>query len=198
MSTSIQEIIDTRAFNYYFKVGDEVQVDENIILNESTTCNLVKDHIGKKGIVRECHTDLHAYGRGTSYSIDVEFDGVLVKNIWAPLLVRYKGGRPQVSVTEKEIEKIGFDHDRDKYIIEEKKENKMTKEKKAMIGSIASIMVIIISFLIRPIGEFFVKLVVGTFVLGVGVLLIAIVYNAIYCTILDILNWLDKRKRNKE
>ena len=134
MKTSIQDLIDTRTFNYYFKVGDEVQVDENIILNESSTCNLVKDHIGKKGIVRGCHSDLHAYGRGSSYSMDVEFDGVLVKNIWAPLLVSYKrGGSPQdpanrVKITEREIEKIGYDHDRDSIdIIEERKGSRIRK-----------------------------------------------------------------------
>lgn len=73
----------------------------------------------------------------------------------------------------------------------------MTKEKKAMIGSIASIIVIIISFLIRPIGEFFIKLVLGTFILSVAILLIAMVYNAIYDITLNILDWLDNRKQNK-
>ena len=100
----------------------------------------------------------------------------------------------KVNIKEKEIEKIGFDHDRDKVYNTTNK--KTTNEKKAMIGSILSIMMIIISFSIRPIGEFVVKLVVGTFILALGFILMAIVYNTIYDIILDILDWIEDR-RNK-
>ena len=101
----------------------------------------------------------------------------------------------KVSIKETEIEKIGFNHDRDKVYNTTNK--KTTNEKKAMIGSILSIMMIIISFLIRPIGEFVVKLVVGTFILTVGFILMAIVYNNIYYIILEILDWIEERKQNK-
>jgi len=73
----------------------------------------------------------------------------------------------------------------------------MTNEKKAMIGSIVSIILIIISFLIRPIGEFFIKLVLGTFALGIAVLLISITYNAIYQGILGLLEMIEEHKRDK-
>jgi len=101
----------------------------------------------------------------------------------------------KVTIKEKEIEKIGFDHDRDKVYNTTNK--KMTNEKKAMIGSIVSIILIIISFSIRPIGEFFIKLVLGTFILAAAILLIGITYNAIYQGILDLLEMIDEHKRDK-
>ena len=73
----------------------------------------------------------------------------------------------------------------------------MTNEKKAMIGSIVSIILIIISFLIRPIGEFFLKLVLGTFALVIAILLISITYNAIYQGILGLLEMIEEHKRDK-
>lgn len=73
----------------------------------------------------------------------------------------------------------------------------MTNEKKAAIGSIGCIIMIILSLLIRPIGEFVIKLVLGTFALSLAVLLIAITYNAIYELILELLEMAEEHRRDK-
>jgi hypothetical protein len=101
----------------------------------------------------------------------------------------------KVNIKEKEIGKIGFDHDRDKVYNTTNK--KMTNEKKATIGTIVIVVLIILSFLIRPIGEFFLKLVLGILISSIAVLLMTGVYYLIHGTILDILDWIDDGKQNK-
>lgn len=74
----------------------------------------------------------------------------------------------------------------------------MTNEKKAFIGTILTMILITLSFLIKPVGVFFVRLVIGTSILGVAILLLAILYNAIYQSILDMLDWFDVWNQNKK
>ena len=47
----------------------------------------IRQHIGKSGIVKRCYSDLHAFGRGYSYQVDVDFDGDLCKGLPAYYLV---------------------------------------------------------------------------------------------------------------
>ena len=74
----------------------------------------------------------------------------------------------------------------------------MTNEKKAFIGTIIIMVLISLSFLIKPIGTFFVRVVLGTLVLSLAIFLLAIIYNAIYQGILDMLDWLDIWNQNKK
>ena len=88
-----EKIIDERTFNYYFVEGEEVKIDTNIFKKDSefTPDNMkLEPHIDKKGIVTNCYSDVHSFGRGWSYRMDVNFDGVLVKHILSWYLIPYK------------------------------------------------------------------------------------------------------------
>jgi len=93
--TEEQRKIDERMFNYYFTEGTEVKIDDTIESpkpNEffPTDLNL---YVGKKGIVKSHSADIHAFGRGWAYSMNIEFDGELVKNIPAFYMIEYGEGR---------------------------------------------------------------------------------------------------------
>jgi hypothetical protein len=96
--TKIQKVLDEREWNYYFDEGAEVKIDDvnfdflkpETDFFDSTTHFKIQSHLGKKGIVKKVSTDLHAFGRGSSYNMDVEFDGVLVEHIWAPYIISYE------------------------------------------------------------------------------------------------------------
>lgn len=82
-------ILMQREWNYYFDEGTEVMLDKRILPTDETFSPLkLRQHIGKKGIVKKVNCDLHAYGRGSSYNMDIEFDGELVKNVYAPYIMR--------------------------------------------------------------------------------------------------------------
>jgi len=88
--SDIERIIDERMFNYYFNVDSIVELDERVIIADSEKFSLIpsiKQHIGKSGIVKRCYSDLHAFGRGYSYQVDVDFDGDLCKGLPAYYLV---------------------------------------------------------------------------------------------------------------
>ena len=88
--SDIERIIDERMFNYGFSINSIVELDEIVVKTDSETFSLtpkVRQHIGKSGIVKRCYSDLHAFGRGYSYQVDVDFDGDLCKGLPAYYLV---------------------------------------------------------------------------------------------------------------
>ena len=88
--SDIERIIDERMFNYGFNINSIVELDEIVVKTDSETFSLIpniRQHIGKSGIVKRCYSDLHAFGRGYSYQVDVDFDGDLCKGLPAYYLV---------------------------------------------------------------------------------------------------------------
>lgn len=97
---TINEIRSSREFMYYFEEESEVMLDLSVM--NDVELLLYKDVVNKKGIVKKCWSDLHAFGMGSSYMHNVEFDGVLYDgkcfdgNTFAPnyipteLLIEYK------------------------------------------------------------------------------------------------------------
>ena len=87
--SDIERIIDERLFNYYFAEESIVELDERVIGDDGPFSFIpnVRQHIGKSGIVKRCYSDLHAFGRGYSYQVDVDFDGDLCKGLPAYYLV---------------------------------------------------------------------------------------------------------------
>ena len=87
--SDVERIIDERAFNYYFAEESIVELDE-IVIGDDGPFSLIpniRQHIGKSGIVKRCYSDLHAFGRGYPYQVDVDFDGDLCKGLPAYYLV---------------------------------------------------------------------------------------------------------------
>lgn len=88
--SDIERIIDERSFNYFFAEESIVGLDERVIGDDgpfSFISKNVRQHIGKSGIVKRCYSDLHAFGRGYLYQVDVDFDGDLCKGLPAYYLV---------------------------------------------------------------------------------------------------------------
>lgn len=87
-----EKIMDERMFNYYFDVGTIVELDEEVIPTDDDVFSPyppnMKQHLGKEGIVKDYYSDLHAFGRGWSYHMDVEFGGELYKGLPAYFLIR--------------------------------------------------------------------------------------------------------------
>jgi hypothetical protein len=81
--SDVEKIIDERMFNYYFTEGSIVELDETVLPSDDplSFISSVRQHIGKRGFVRKCYSDLHAFGRGYSYQMDVSFDGELCKGL---------------------------------------------------------------------------------------------------------------------
>ena len=87
--TDEERKIDERTFNYYFPKDTEVKLDDTLNLptkNDFYPLDL-NLYVGKKGIVKAVNSDIHAFGRGWAYSMDIEFDGELVKNVSAAYVV---------------------------------------------------------------------------------------------------------------
>jgi hypothetical protein len=91
--------MEEREWNYYFDEGEEVMFapdlpdsyfDSVSYYLEHTLLDLskFKDYRGKKGIVTKCWSDLHAFGRGSSYMCVVKFDG-LTHSTMCQFLVKY-------------------------------------------------------------------------------------------------------------
>jgi len=81
-------------WNYFFNEGDEVKFDP--IMFELSTAEqfhfqlmnggdeiLLSKLKDKKGIIKKCWSDLHAYSRGSSYSCNVMFDDNLISGMAA-------------------------------------------------------------------------------------------------------------------
>jgi hypothetical protein len=81
--SEVEKIIDERMFEYYFGEGSIVELDERVLPASAPFPFIpnVRQHIGKRGIVKKYYSDLHAFGRGYSYQMDVSFDGELCKGL---------------------------------------------------------------------------------------------------------------------
>jgi hypothetical protein len=97
---SIAELIESQAaklakreWNYYFKAGTKVTLDKTMFPEKKddfdVTYNL-KRFSGVKGIVVQVSYDLHAFGQGTSYNMDIDFNGEIARNVWAPYVIEYE------------------------------------------------------------------------------------------------------------
>lgn len=82
-----------REWNYYFKPGTKVTIDKTMFPEKQDpfdfTYNL-KRFSGVKGIVVQVSYDLHAFGQGTSYNMDIDFNGDIARNVWAPYVIEYE------------------------------------------------------------------------------------------------------------
>lgn len=79
--------MEEREWNYFFDEGDEVMFAPDLPdsyfdsvggFSQDTFLDLrpFKGNRGKKGVVTKCWSDLHAFGRGSSYMCEVKFDGL--------------------------------------------------------------------------------------------------------------------------
>ena len=66
------KIREQRQFDYYFKEGMEVMIDEEVLFEIDR--EKLSHLFGKKGIVKKCDSDLHAFAYGTSYYHVVEWE----------------------------------------------------------------------------------------------------------------------------
>jgi hypothetical protein len=93
--------MEEREWNYFFGEGDEVMFAPDLPDSyfesvgeflEDTFLDLrpFKDYRGKKGVVKICWSDLHAFGRGSSYMCEVHFDG-LIHSTMCQFFVKYEG-----------------------------------------------------------------------------------------------------------
>ena len=87
-----EKTIDERMFNYFFPLGTLVTLDKEVIPTEddnpfSFTPN-VKEHIGKVGVVTKYYSDLHAFGRGHAYNMDVQFEDELLTGLPAYYIIK--------------------------------------------------------------------------------------------------------------
>ena len=82
-----------REWNYYFKEGTEVTLDKTMFPEKKEafdfTYNL-KRFAGVRGIVVQVSYDMHAFGQGTSYNMDIDFNGDIARNVWAPYVIEYE------------------------------------------------------------------------------------------------------------
>lgn len=85
--------IAKREWNYYFKDGTEVTLDKTMFPEKGDvfdfTYNL-KRFAGVRGIVVRVSYDLHAFGQGTSYNMDIDFNGEIARNVWAPYVIEHE------------------------------------------------------------------------------------------------------------
>lgn len=69
------DVINERDFNYYFEVGSKVKIDWDMLTPEQQKeFSEVKDMVAT---VTKCSSDLHAFGRGSSYQHELEFENGL-------------------------------------------------------------------------------------------------------------------------
>ncbi len=85
-----EALFESRDFNYYFPEGTEVTIDIRTYVPSGFDKIDLTQFMGIKGIVKRVHSDLHAFSRGTSYMMDVDFNGELVKNIYAAYVIKYE------------------------------------------------------------------------------------------------------------
>jgi len=92
--------MEEREWNYSFGEGEEVMFAPDLPDSyfdsvgeflEDTFLDLrpFKEYRGKKGIVTKCWSDLHAFGRGSSYMCEVNFNGLIHSTI-TQFFVKYE------------------------------------------------------------------------------------------------------------
>jgi hypothetical protein len=69
---SIEDVRESRVFNYYFEKGEIVKLD--VELMDTIGMDKYSDLIGLHAVVTDCYSDLHSFGRGSSYSHHVKFE----------------------------------------------------------------------------------------------------------------------------
>lgn len=83
-----------RNFNYYFDEGTDVTIDGEIALPDGDINNFYPSdltvYVGKKGTVIKVTKDLHAFGQGAVYFMDIDFGDKVMRNISATLIIPYK------------------------------------------------------------------------------------------------------------
>jgi hypothetical protein len=67
-----EDIRNSRDFNYYFAKGEIVKLDTEVMNDKEMEKYL--DLIGLHAVVTDSYTDLHSFGRGSSYSHHVKFE----------------------------------------------------------------------------------------------------------------------------
>lgn len=85
--------IEKREWNYYFKEGTEVTLDKTMFPEKEDSFDFtynLKRFAGVRGIVVQISYDLHAFGQGTSYNMDIDFNGEIARNVWAPYVIEYE------------------------------------------------------------------------------------------------------------
>lgn len=85
--------IAKREWNYYFKAGTEVTLDKTMFPEKEDSFDFtynLKRFAGVSGIVVQVSYDLHAFGQGTSYNMDIDFNGEIARNVWAPYVIEYE------------------------------------------------------------------------------------------------------------
>ena len=68
----IQQIRESRQWDYCLPVGSEVMIDEEILFDFHK--EKISHLIGLKGIVKKSESNFHAYGQGKSYAHVVEWE----------------------------------------------------------------------------------------------------------------------------
>lgn len=82
-----------REWNYYFEPGTEVTLDKTMFPEKQDSFDFtynLKRFVGVKGVVVQVSYDLHAFAHGTSYNMDIDFNGEIARNVWAPYVIEYE------------------------------------------------------------------------------------------------------------
>ena len=69
---SIEDIRNSREFNYYFAKGEFVKLDESVMNDKEK--EKYSDLIGLHAIITDSYSDLHSFGRGSHYTHHVKFE----------------------------------------------------------------------------------------------------------------------------
>jgi hypothetical protein len=90
--------MEEREWNYSFGEGEEVMFAPDLpdsYFESDGDFNVYhlkqfKDYRGKKGIVTKCWSDLHAFGRGSSYMCEVKFEDLIQQTFMTQFFVKYE------------------------------------------------------------------------------------------------------------
>jgi len=67
-----EDVRKSREFNYYFAAGEIVKLDTEVMNDQEM--EKYSDLIGLHAVVTDSYSDLHSFGRGSSYSHHVKFE----------------------------------------------------------------------------------------------------------------------------
>jgi hypothetical protein len=88
----VDSAMEQRDFNYYFKEGTDVTIDGKIPLPDGNSFYPVdlNSFVGKRGRVKRVNRGLHAFGQGTSYTMDIDFNGEVVRDVSGLYVIPYR------------------------------------------------------------------------------------------------------------
>ena len=69
---SVEDVRNSRDFNYHFAKGEIVKLDAEVMNDKEM--EKYSELIGLHAVVTDSYTDLHSFGRGSSYSHHVKFE----------------------------------------------------------------------------------------------------------------------------